>query len=382
MIEQLAKMMPQINEFFYTLSGLVAISAGIRGLRNKKAPIGTFVFWTVLGLMFIFGNTIIVAYKDTGAAVIGAGLFVLAGLTLTKQVQAGDFQIQPLSEREDAAKKLKNMIFWPAIALAVVAMTLAQIKLPYTAMVDGASKAMTFTFSGAAAIGIASLDMIFWPAIALAVVAMTLAQIKLPYTAMVDGASKAMTFTFSGAAAIGIASLVALLIGVLITKPSGKKIVDDSNRLVMLVGSAALLPQLLGALGSLFTSAGVGTVVSGMISSVIPSNSILIGVIIYVLGMVIFTMIMGNSFAAFSVITLGIGIPFVIAQGGNPAVVGALGMTAGFCGTLLTPMAANFNIVPGAVLETRNKYTIIKAQAPVALILIVVHIVLMLVLAF
>jgi uncharacterized membrane protein len=332
MIDQLAKMMPQINEFFYTLSGLVAISAGVRGLRNKKAPIGTFAFWTLLGLMFIFGNTIIVSFKDAGAAVIGAGLFVLAGLTLTKQVQAGDFEIQPLSEREASAKKLKNMIFWPAIALAVVAMALAQI--------------------------------------------------KIPYNVMVDGASKAMTFTFSGAAAIGIASLVALLIGVLITKPSGKKIVDDSNRLVMLVGSAALLPQLLGALGSLFTSAGVGTVVSKMISSVIPSNSILIGVIIYVLGMVIFTMIMGNSFAAFSVITLGIGIPFVIAQGGNPAVVGALGMTAGFCGTLLTPMAANFNIVPGAVLETRNKYTIIKAQAPVALILIVVHIVLMLVLAF
>ncbi|MCB6314216.1 DUF979 domain-containing protein, partial [Gordonibacter pamelaeae] len=73
---------------------------------------------------------------------------------------------------------------------------------------------------------------------------------------------------------------------------------------------------------------------------------------IYCLGMVIFTMIMGNAFAAFSVITLGIGIPFVIAQGGNPVVVGALGMTCGFCGTLLTPMAANFNIVPTAVLET------------------------------
>ena len=98
--------------------------------------------------------------------------------------------------------------------------------------------------------------------------------------------------------------------------------------------------------------------------------------------MVIFTMIMGNAFAAFSVITLGIGIPFVIAQGGNPVVVGALGMTCGFCGTLLTPMAANFNIVPTAVLETRNKWTVIKAQAPMAFAMIIVHIVLMLLLAF
>ena len=40
----------------------------------------------------------------------------------------------------------------------------------------------------------------------------------------------------------------------------------------------------------------------------------------------------------FTVIT-SIGIPFVIAQGGDPIVAGALAMTGGFCGTLLTPMA-------------------------------------------
>ena len=93
-------------------------------------------------------------------------------------------------------------------------------------------------------------------------------------------------------------------------------------------------------------------------------------------------MIMGNAFAAFTVITIGVGVPFVIAQGGNPAVVGALGMTCGYCGTLLTPMAANFNIVPAAVLEMKNKYGLIAAQAFMALALIVVHIVLMLTFAF
>ena len=99
--------------------------------------------------------------------------------------------------------------------------------------------------------------------------------------------------------------------------------------------------------------------------------------------MVIFTMIMGNAFAAFTVITIGIGYPFVIAQGGNPAVIGALGMTAGYCGTLMTPMAANFNIVPCAVLETKDqKWAVIKAQLPMALIMIVIHVVLMLVLGF
>lgn len=102
----------------------------------------------------------------------------------------------------------------------------------------------------------------------------------------------------------------------------------------------------------------------------------------YCIGMALFTIVMGNGFAAFSVITVGIGIPFVIMQGGNPIIVGALGLTAGYCGTLMTPMAANFNIMPAALLETKDKYAIIKSQVPLALVLLVVHIFLMYFLAF
>ena len=80
-----------------------------------------------------------------------------------------------------------------------------------------------------------------------------------------------------------------------------------------------------------------------------------IAVAVYCIGMALFTMIMGNGFAAFAVITVGIGYPFLIAQGANPVVVGALGLTAGYCGTLMTPMAANFNIMPAALLETKSK---------------------------
>ena len=85
---------------------------------------------------------------------------------------------------------------------------------------------------------------------------------------------------------------------------------------------------------------------------------------------------------AFSVITVGIGIPFLIAQGANPVIVGALGLTAGYCGTLCTPMAANFNIMPAALLEVKNKYAIIKSQLPVAIIMLCVHIALMYAFAF
>ncbi len=148
------------------------------------------------------------------------------------------------------------------------------------------------------------------------------------------------------------------------------------------MGPASMLPQLLVALGALFTQAGVGEVISGIISGVVPADSRFFGVVAYCLGMAIFTMIMGNAFAAFAVITAGIGVPFVLAQGGDPAIVGSLALTAGYCGTLLTPMAANFNIVPSALLEMRKQYDVIKYQAPVAIILLVLHILAMYFLAF
>jgi uncharacterized membrane protein len=49
-------------------------------------------------------------------------------------------------------------------------------------------------------------------------------------------------------------------------------------------------------------------------------------------------------------------------------------MLAGFCGTLMTPMAANFNIVPAALLELKNQYGVIKAQVATALPLLAVNI--------
>ena len=182
--------------------------------------------------------------------------------------------------------------------------------------------------------------------------------------------------------AIGMSALVALIVTFLITKVKPKYVARDGARLMDNVGSIGILPQLLAALGALFTAAGVGTVIASGVETVIPEGNHFIATAVYCIAMALFTIIMGNGFAAFSVITIGIGIPFLIMQGANPVVVGALGLTAGYCGTLMTPMAANFNIMPAALLETKNKYSIIKSQVPVALALLVVHIFLMYFLAF
>ena len=154
------------------------------------------------------------------------------------------------------------------------------------------------------------------------------------------------------------------------------------SKLLQSVSSTAILPQLLAALGALFTAAGVGDIISNMISNVIPEGNIWLGITAYCVGMALFTAIMGNAFAAFTVITVGIGVPFVFMQGGDPIVASALAMTAGFCGTLMTPMAANFNVLPVALLEIEDKNAVIKVQSVYAIVLLAIHIPLMYFLAF
>ena len=182
--------------------------------------------------------------------------------------------------------------------------------------------------------------------------------------------------------AIGVSALVALIVALCLFKAKPATALADGTRLLDNVGPVGLLPQVLSALGALFTAAGVGDVIATGVGMVVPEGNKLAAVAVYCIAMALFTMIMGNGFAAFSVITVGIGIPFVIAQGADPIVVGALGLTAGYCGTLMTPMAANFNIMPAALLETKSKYAIIKSQVPVAITMLLIHIVLMYVLAF
>lgn len=207
---------------------------------------------------------------------------------------------------------------------------------------------------------------IFIPSLSIAIIAMLIA-----------------SFTdFSGTVAIGISSTLTLVLTFVITKAKPKELLEDSSRMYQSMGSFVILPQLLASLGVLFTAAGVGTKISSIISGVIPTGNVLIGVTAYCVGMAVFTAIMGNAFAAFSVITVGIGLPFVFSQGGNPVVCSTLALTAGYCGTLLTPMAANFNMLPAALLELKDKNAVIKAQAPIAIILLVVHIVLMYTLGF
>ncbi|WP_087181637.1 MULTISPECIES: DUF979 domain-containing protein [Eubacteriales] len=153
-----------------------------------------------------------------------------------------------------------------------------------------------------------------------------------------------------------------------------KVFLDDSERFLSLMGPLCMLPQLLGCLGGVFTAAGVGDVVASLVGNVVPEGNVNLGIVVYAIGMMLFTMIMGNAYAAITVMTVGIGGPFVLAYGANPVVIGMLALTCGFCGTLCTPMAANFNIVPVAILDMKDRWGVIKNQVLVAIIMITIQI--------
>lgn len=189
-----------------------------------------------------------------------------------------------------------------------------------------------------------------------------------------------------------ISSLVGISVGVLAAalilmaysrKNKPRVFLDDARRMLDAVGPLSLLPILLAGLGAVFTAAGVGEVISGMVSSIIPEGSMVVGIIVYAVGMAVFTMVMGNAFAAITVMTVGVGAPFVLALGADPVVVvvGSVALTCGYCGTLCTPMAANFNMVPVAILDMKDKNGVIKKQIPIALVMLAVQIVYMIAMA-
>lgn len=180
----------------------------------------------------------------------------------------------------------------------------------------------------------------------------------------------------SSMVAVTLGVIVAMIILIAYNPGENKPVVflKESERFLSIMGPLCMLPQLLGCLGGVFTAAGVGDVVASIVEKIVPKGNVNIGIIVFAIGMAIFTMIMGNAFAAITVITVGIGGPFVLAYGADPVTIGMLALTCGYCGTLCTPMAANFNIVPVAILNMKDRWGVIKKQVPVAIIMLVFQI--------
>ncbi len=173
---------------------------------------------------------------------------------------------------------------------------------------------------------------------------------------------------------LAFGAIVGIVWAMLLLRAPLSTAVKEGRRLVDAIGWAAVLPQMLAALGGIFAAAGVGKVVASLATSYVPMSAPLVAVVVFTTGMALFTIVMGNAFAAFPVMMAGIGLPLIVGRfGGDPVIVSAVGMLSGFCGTLLTPMAANFNVVPAAILELKDRNAVIKVQAPTAFLLLIAN---------
>jgi uncharacterized membrane protein len=177
---------------------------------------------------------------------------------------------------------------------------------------------------------------------------------------------------------LGFGGLAAMFACLKITGSDARTLMNEGRRLNEAMGAVIILPQLLASLGVIFTAAGVGSLIAQGIQQIIPANNLFLLVLANCLGMALFTIVMGNSFAAFPVIASGVLVPLIIKPFGvNPAMAAIITLTAGSSGTLMTPMAANFNIVPAALLNMRDQYGVIKFQLPYALTLWSFHVLLL-----
>jgi uncharacterized membrane protein len=303
------------SEWFFWLVGAAFLGMAAQMLFDRTNPKRhtTAAFWGLLGVCFVYSTWVV--HKSAPAEPLGVAVLVmicLGGLNLTGK---GVPDTTTEAERATLACRFGNKLFIPALTIPLVAVVCATL----------------------------------------------VARWRIGGTPVLEDGSE----TILG---LGIGAIVALGVGMWVLRERRPSVPVHAGRgLLEAMGWALLLPQLLAVLGSIFQASGVGTQVGRITETVLPDGQRLAAVALYCAGMAVFTVIMGNAFAAFPVMTAAVGWPVLIEQmNGNPAAVLAVGMLAGFCGTLVTPMAANFNIVPAALLELKDQYGPIKAQAPTA----------------
>ena len=306
--------------FLYTIAGALFLAWSLLTLADKTHPrrLGSAAFWGLLALSFLAGDHL----GDLGNGVLVLALVALAG---TGQVARGTPPTTTAEQREASAIAQGNRLFLPALIV------------PATALIG------TLAFKS---------------------------------TPLIDPRQVTLV-----SLAIGVVIAIAVIMAWL--RPPPLAPLHEGRRLAEAIGWAIILPQMLASLGAVFAIAGVGQVLGGIAGAIIPENSHFLAVLAFTLGMAGFTMIMGNAFAAFPVMMAAIGLPVLVLKlGGDPTIVAAIGMLSGFCGTLLTPMAANYNIVPAALLELDDRHAVIKAQIATALPLFAINTLLIWALAF
>jgi len=308
-----------LDHFYLVLGAMLALMA-FMSLRDKHNPrrYSTALFWGLYALVYLAG-------EQMAPALAGLLMVVMALIAGFGGVSLGKYETLPEGERRASAKRLGHWLFLPALLI------------PVTTMIG----------------------------------ATLLADVRIGTLPLLE--PKHLTLV-----SMGCGSLLALAAACLLTRTTPMQGMRESRRLLDAMGWAVVLPHMLAVLGLLFAEAGLGKAVAHVTTSYINMDSRLVAVAVYCVGMALFTIVMGNGFAAFPVMAGGVGIPILVGvYHANPAVMAAIGMFSAYCGTLMTPMAANFNIVPAALLDLPDKNAVVKAQIPTALPLLAANIILL-----
>ncbi|MGF1428216.1 DUF979 domain-containing protein [Kitasatospora sp. LaBMicrA B282] len=319
------------TEWLYWLVGAVflAMAAQMAGDRSNPKRYGSAAFWGLLGLSFVYGTW--VTRKTAPAEPLGVAVLAMIALAGFGFTGRGTPRTTTAEQRTASAARLGSRLLLPALTIPLVAV-------------------------------VCSTLVKHW---------------RLGGRPVLEAGGE----TILG---LGLGAVAGLVVAMVVLRERNPAVPLHAGRgLLESMGWAVLLPQLLAVLGTIFQAAGVGTQVGRLTTHVLPDGHKYLAVTLYCVGMAVFTVIMGNAFAAFPVMTAAIGWPVLITQlHGKPPVVLAVGMLAGFCGTLVTPMAANFNLVPAALLELKDQYGPIKAQLPTAGALLVCNIAIISLFAF
>ncbi|ABD68620.1 protein of unknown function DUF979 [Rhodoferax ferrireducens T118] len=309
-------MILSIQHLYYLVGAILVITAGMT-LADASHPkrYSSALFWGLYALVFLIGERLPPIW-------VGVGVVVMALIAGFGGVGAGHHRARSAAQYLASAKRLGNRLFMPALAIPLVT-------------VIGTLSAKYLSVGG------------------------------LP---LIDPKNTTLV-------SLGIGCVISFGLACWLTQESPVQGIRESRRLTDALGWALVLPQMLGMLGLVFSDAGVGKAVAFATTSYINMDIRFVAVAVYVIGMALFTVVMGNGFAAFPVMTGGVGVPILFGvYHGDPAVMAAIGMMSGYCGTLLTPMAANFNIVPAALLELPDKNAVIRAQVPTALTLLLANV--------
>jgi len=307
-------------DYFYYVLGAMLLAIAVMTLRDRHNPkrYSSALFWGLYALVYLAG-------EELPPMAAGALMVVMALLAGFGGVALGRHGERTPQERQSSAARLGHKLLLPALAI------------PFVTMI-GSTLLKDVQFDGRFLLDQKNLTL----------------------------------------ASLGCGSLIAVAIACALTRATPVQALRESRRLVDHLGWAVVLPHMLAVLGLLFSEAGMGKAVAHVVTSYIDMDMKLVAVAVYCLGMALFTIIMGNGFAAFPVIAGGVGVPVLVGVfDANPAVMAAIGMFSAYCGTLMTPMAANFNIVPAALLELPDKNAVIKAQVATAVPVLLANIALL-----